>query len=334
MMKSQMYPNKQYLGSHLNPGYIGTERKFESYPKIEQNGLDTTSYYKSQKIQRSDFIGSNNFKDNSSWKGRKRNKYKMLPTDIKHKAVELAQNRGAKYSAMFYSVPLKSLKRWMKVGCERKKGGGRKTKDPLMEKNLYNWYREKKNRGENITAKMIKERAIELTNCSDFIASKGWLDKFKVRFNLEISKESSKDYNKRRSLNDSSIKRDEIEGIIRKGYNDDIDHYKSYRRSLNKSLHPELKTVGNRFQNEDSKRITYDGNNSLKTPQKSKNVYNEDLTGVNNNRKKLKNENLSSLFPSIQNDNQFKKSKRIEKSSNNIINLPLCDLMQSEEEYS
>jgi len=25
----------------------------------------------------------------------------------------------------------------MKVGCERKKGGGRKTKDPEMEKKLY-----------------------------------------------------------------------------------------------------------------------------------------------------------------------------------------------------
>jgi hypothetical protein len=28
----------------------------------------------------------------------------------------------------------------MKVGCERKKGGGRKTKDPEMEKDLYKWY--------------------------------------------------------------------------------------------------------------------------------------------------------------------------------------------------
>jgi hypothetical protein len=37
---------------------------------------------------------------------------------------------------------------------------------------------------------MIKERAIKLTTCKDFIASKGWLDKFKIRYKLDISKES------------------------------------------------------------------------------------------------------------------------------------------------
>lgn len=43
-----------------------------------------------------------------------------------------------------------------------------------------------------VTARMIKKRAIELTKCKDFIASKGWLDKFKVRYNLEIVKEGNK----------------------------------------------------------------------------------------------------------------------------------------------
>ena len=30
---------------------------------------------------------------------------------------------------------------------------------------------------------------MELSDCKDFIASKGWLDKFKVRYNLDIEKE-------------------------------------------------------------------------------------------------------------------------------------------------
>jgi hypothetical protein len=30
----------------------------------------------------------------------------------------------------------------MKVGYLRKKGGGRKTKDPQMEKELYSWYKD------------------------------------------------------------------------------------------------------------------------------------------------------------------------------------------------
>ena len=38
---------------------------------------------------------------------------------------------------------------------------------------------------------MIKEKAIELTTCQDFIASKGWLDKFKIRYRLDIAKEQA-----------------------------------------------------------------------------------------------------------------------------------------------
>ena len=48
----------------------------------------------------------------------------------------------------------------MKVGCERKKGGGRKTKDPEMEKHLYRWYLTKRDAADPVTAKMIKEKAI------------------------------------------------------------------------------------------------------------------------------------------------------------------------------
>jgi len=47
-----------------------------------------------------------------------------------------------------------------------------------------------KQQGSPITAKMIKEKAIEFRSSDDFIASKGWLDKFKIRYRLEISKEA------------------------------------------------------------------------------------------------------------------------------------------------
>jgi hypothetical protein len=59
-----------------------------------------------------------------------------------------------------------------------------------MEKKLYSWYLEMKDKQIPVTAKMIKDRAIKLKTCSDFIASKGWLDKFKIRYRLDISKES------------------------------------------------------------------------------------------------------------------------------------------------
>ena len=36
-------------------------------------------------------------------------------------------------------IPEKNIKRWIKNGPERKKGAGRKTMDPNMEKNLLQW---------------------------------------------------------------------------------------------------------------------------------------------------------------------------------------------------
>lgn len=60
-----------------------------------------------------------------------------------------------------------------------------------MEKDLYNWYQSKRRSAEPVTARMIKDKAIQLSTCRDFIASKGWLDKFKIRYRLEIAKEST-----------------------------------------------------------------------------------------------------------------------------------------------
>ena len=61
-----------------------------------------------------------------------------------------------------------------------------------MERKLHEWYLAERELGKTVTAKQIKEKAIALTTCRDFIASKGWLDKFKIRYNLDISKEALK----------------------------------------------------------------------------------------------------------------------------------------------
>ena len=58
-----------------------------------------------------------------------------------------------------------------------------------MEKHLYKWYLNSKKNKVQLTARMVKNKAIQLSKCRDFIASKGWLDKFKVRYKLEIAKE-------------------------------------------------------------------------------------------------------------------------------------------------
>ena len=35
---------------------------------------------------------------------------------------------------------------------------------------------------------MIKDKAIEWSNWDDFFASKGWLDKFKTRYGINLNK--------------------------------------------------------------------------------------------------------------------------------------------------
>jgi hypothetical protein len=68
-------------------------------------------------------------------------------------------------------------------------GGGRKIRDPEMETNLYNWYEEYHVIKNNpVTSKMIKQKALEFTKYRDFIASKGWLEKFKKKYHLDLTR--------------------------------------------------------------------------------------------------------------------------------------------------
>ena len=54
----------------------------------------------------------------------------------------MTKQSNVKLISRKYGVPFKSLKRWVLYGCDRKKGGGRKEKDPKMEAQLYEWYKE------------------------------------------------------------------------------------------------------------------------------------------------------------------------------------------------
>ena len=49
-------------------------------------------------------------------------------------AIRLARIKSIKEASEIMQIPEKNIKRWMKNGPERKKGAGRKTMDPIMEK--------------------------------------------------------------------------------------------------------------------------------------------------------------------------------------------------------
>ena len=76
-----------------------------------------------------------------------------------------------------------------------------------MEKTLFNWYEDLKKKNIPVTPKMIKKKALEIKKFPDFIASKGWLEKFKRKFKLELSRETKNENNSNIIFNSISTKK-------------------------------------------------------------------------------------------------------------------------------
>ena len=112
-----------------------------------------------------------------------RGPYKSYTYETKVAAIKLAKKYGLTTATKMTKVPRKNIKRWMKLGPERKKGGGRKVQDEAMEEKLFKHLLETKyeickyKRPDRKS--YIKKMAMEFTNYpASFKASKGWLDKF------------------------------------------------------------------------------------------------------------------------------------------------------------
>ena len=127
-----------------------------------------------------------------------RKHYFMFTSEAKEFCLDLINNKNYPFDIVMKmcKVPRKSLRRWSYVGCQRKKGCGRKTKNPEMEEKLINWYYIEIKKGTIITAKMIRNKAMELSLDKEFLASKGWLEKFKRKFNINIISSKNKKFKK------------------------------------------------------------------------------------------------------------------------------------------
>ena len=135
-------------------------------------------------------------------------------------------------------VPRKSLRRWSHVGCMRKKGCGRKTKNPKMEEKLVEWYNEVIKKNKCVTAKMIREKAVQISNDKDFLASKGWLEKFKKKNNIQII--NNKNYKKYIDVNNNSYNKTKNEKDV-----DKIDYEINIVNENNKGILNNEKKIEN-----------------------------------------------------------------------------------------
>lgn len=115
-------------------------------------------------------------------KNKKRCTYNICSLELKNEAIQLAKSTSIKEAAERLNIPDKNIKRWLQNGPERKKGAGRKTVDPKMEKEILKWISSQYRETNNFPlACEIKAKAKELSSHPKFKASKGWCDKFMKR---------------------------------------------------------------------------------------------------------------------------------------------------------
>ena len=131
-----------------------------------------------------------------------RKHYFMFTSEAKQFCLDLITIKKLSFDVVMKmcKVPRKSLRRWSHVGCNRKKGCGRKTRNPEMENKLVEWYNKVVNQNVNVSAKMIRDKAMEISEDKEFLASKGWLEKFKKKFNIKIVTHKNKNFKKIISL--------------------------------------------------------------------------------------------------------------------------------------
>ena len=229
-------------------------------------------------------------------------------------------------------VPRKSLRRWSHVGCNRKKGCGRKTRNPEMENKLVEWYREEINGGANVSAKMIRDKAVEISGDKDFLASKGWLEKFKKKFGIRIATHKNKNFKKIIAFKDKI-------GKININNNNDLNNYSEEKDKddeeikINLGLNIGIEGNNNQFE----KNIENSENEEENEEDKNENE-NENINELNNNNDNIQeekdevdkdenneNENENGVNINIinnsNNSDEIEKSDEMQKKINGNINL-------------
>ena len=266
-----------------------------------------------------------------------RKHYFMFSSEAKQFCLDLINIKNLSFDIVMKmcKVPRKSLRRWSHVGCNRKKGCGRKTRNPEIENKLVEWYKEEIGGGANVSAKMIRDKAVEISGDKDFLASKGWLEKFKKKFGIRIATHKNKNFKKIISfkekigkINDNiSYDEKDKENIKYQEDDDSKNNYDIGDIEQKKISEKESDNSDNDAENEEDKNENLDDNennndnNGMEQDDENGvniNIVNNDICDENeknDERKNKINDNIISLRKPI-----FTKTK-IDKGNNKKFNI-------------
>lgn len=114
-------------------------------------------------------------------------RYKF-PLHVKHEAIELAKREGIARASALLSISKKNIYRWMNKGFFHKRGGGRKTRNPEMERLIVEKSLEYIRAYKKVPPRSYTIEIGKFFISENFKASKGWVDKFITRNRHKFSK--------------------------------------------------------------------------------------------------------------------------------------------------
>ena len=176
-LKNKEKNKKQFLNVNKTKSII----KLRNQDLKEEFNISNSSAAPHAKIK--NFKRINNRKFNIKKRGLR---YNILTEEMKKQLLLDAMNMRTVEVAKKYGISTRNVNRWKKKGIQRKKGSGRKFKDPRLERKILEWYRMQDK--ETLTSKQFKEKAIELSDNKTFRASSGWLTNMKRKYNINFKK--------------------------------------------------------------------------------------------------------------------------------------------------
>ena len=180
-IKSKSIEKENTIKPILNISKSKTIFKHKKHEIKDDNNVNNNNITHICKVK--NFKRINNRKFNIKARGLR---YNILTEEMKKQLLLDAMNMRTIEVAKKYGISTRNVNRWKKKGIQRKKGSGRKFKDPRLEKKILEWY--KMQDKETLTSRQFKEKAIELSENKTFRASSGWLTNMKRKYTLNFKK--------------------------------------------------------------------------------------------------------------------------------------------------